>query len=375
MPLLDLTVECPVHNSFGVQKVADMFGLPVEDRAREAFSFELPDEDEHWSIGLVVGPSGSGKSTLARAAFGDRLHGPAEWPEGRAVVDCFGDLPVLKVVELLTAVGLGSAPSWVKPYAVLSNGERFRCDLARALATSFEQQAGDQDPIIAYDEFTSVVDRHVGTTCAAAIAKSIRGGAIPARFVAVTCHKDVADWLEPEWVLDTGTGRLTRRRLRRPRIELRVHRTGVDAWPLFARHHYLSGSLAPQAKCYLATWRGEPVAFSALLPVIAQRGRRRFTRIVTLPDYQGVGIGSRFMEAVADLQLEEGLRVNLTSSHPALVGHCRRSPRWKATALKKAGRAAHRCGDAFTGYRNAAGRAVVSFEYLGRGPEGGVNVV
>ena len=42
--------------------------------------------------------------------------------------------------------------------------------------------------------------------CSAAIAKGIRRGHLPCRFVAVTCHYDVAEWLEPDWMLDMATG-------------------------------------------------------------------------------------------------------------------------------------------------------------------------
>ncbi len=219
-------------------------------------------------------------------------------------------------------------------------------------------------PLVVYDEFTSVVDRNVARACSSAIAKGIRHGAIPCRFVAVTCHYDVAQWLEADWVLDMATGRLQRRRLRRPDIVVEIHRCGLDPWKVFARHHYLSGSLAVGARCYLATWEGEPVTFCATLPVITKKDHRRFTRIVTLPDYQGMGIGMRVVAAVASLHRAEGLRINVTSSHPALIRHCRRSADWKAVNVKKTG-SSPRGTSRFPGYRSSAGRAVVSFEYVG----------
>ena len=228
-------------------------------------------------------------------------------------------------------------------------------------------------PLVVFDEFTSVVDRTVAKVCSAAIAKGIRRGHLPCRFVAVTCHYDVAEWLEPDWVLDMATRELTRsfdpeapdgRCLRRPTIELAIHRSRVAAWELFKRHHYLSASLARGARCYLTTWDGTPVNFCATLPVIAQRNHRRFTRIVTLPDYQGLGIGMRATEAVAELHRAEGLRINVTSSHPSLVRHCRRSPLWKAVNVKKAG-SRPSTNPKFAQYRGSAGRAVVSFEYVG----------
>ncbi len=373
MPSLDVVVTCPVHDSFRVQQVAGLFDVPLAAKATERFQVDLPDATEEWQIGLVVGPSGSGKSTIARRAFATELYEGAEWPNDRAVIDCFAELSVRQVVDLFTAVGFGSPPSWIKPYQVLSNGERFRCDLARALSVCRKAEstgskfclAADANPVVVFDEFTSVVDRNVAKVCSAAIAKGIRRGHLPCRFVAVTCHYDVAEWLEPDWVLDMATCELTRRRLRRPTIELEIHRCRMAAWQLFKRHHYLSGSLAVGARCYLTTWDGTPVNFCATMPMIASKNHRRFTRIVTLPDYQGIGIGMRAVAAVAALHRAEGLRINVTSSHPALIRHCRRSPLWKTVAVKKAGASGQRANSKFPAYRNSAGRAVVSFEYVG----------
>lgn len=374
MPRVDAVVECPVHDSFRVQQAAGLFDVPLGDRASERFSVELPELDEDWQIGLIVGPSGSGKTTIARQVYGERLFEAAAWPADRAVVDAFAPLSVRETVGLFTAVGFSSPPSWVKPYRVLSRGEQFRCDLARSLAAADPNESAStkspirnpqsEIPLVVFDEFTSVVDRNVARVCSAAVAKAIRGGRVRKRFVAVTCHYDVAEWLTPDWTLDMADCRLARGCLRRPSIRLEVHRCRLEAWRLFARHHYLTGSLAPQARCYLATWDGDPVAFCATLPVIGRKGHRRFTRIVTLPDYQGIGIGSRVVEAVAQAHRDERLRISVTSSHPALIQHCKASPRWRTSNVKRnrqrrAGTHLH------PNYRDCSGRMVVSFEYVG----------
>src|SRR5262245_16348592 len=137
MPTIRAQVSCPVRDSFRVQQVAGIFGLHVAERSVERFEVDVPGTNENWQIGLIVGPSGSGKTTIACRAFGDRVYAGAAWPDRRAVVDCFDELPIRHVIELFTAVGFGSPPAWLKPYRVLSNGERFRCDLARALAVGF----------------------------------------------------------------------------------------------------------------------------------------------------------------------------------------------------------------------------------------------
>ena len=208
-----------------------------------------------------------------------------------------------------------------------------------------------------------MVDRNVARIASAAIAGAVRRGIARCRFVAVTCHYDVADWLQPDWVIDMATSTFTRRCLPRPPIRLEIYRCRHGAWQLFARHHYLSGSLSKRSRCYLATWEGEPVAFCAMVTLIGQKNRWRISRIVTLPDYQGVGIGTSVMETVADLHRAEGHRVNCTASHPAMIAHWRKSPRWRAVGVKKTGGAGAK--GFVRGYRGSGGRAVVSAEYVG----------
>ncbi|HEX3600705.1 MAG TPA: hypothetical protein VHU84_11220, partial [Lacipirellulaceae bacterium] len=101
-----------MYDSFRVQQVAGMFDVPLADKVTERFEVDVPGSDEEWQIGLIVGPSGSGKSTIAKQAFGANVYINPDWPNDRAVVDCFGDLSVRNVVELFTAVGFGSPPSW-----------------------------------------------------------------------------------------------------------------------------------------------------------------------------------------------------------------------------------------------------------------------
>lgn len=361
--MLHLSLSAPLYNSFRVQQVAGLFDVPLEEKIHQTFDVEVPDlTASDWRVGLIVGPSGSGKSTVSRELFGKNLYTSGTWPENAAVVDGFDPaLSIREVTALLTSVGFSSPPGWMKPYSVLSNGEKFRCDLARALSQA--KLPGKTDSIVAFDEFTSVVDRTVAKVASAALSKGLRSGFIPGRFVAVTCHYDVAQWLEPDWVLNMADRKLTRRCLRRPEIRLEITRSDRSVWPLFARHHYLSGSLAPSARCYLAHWNGTPVAFCGILPLIGYKNRRRISRLVTLPDFQGLGIGMRFAEAVGAMYREAEMRLNITSSHPALIAHCKKSPLWRTINVSGAGSHAGQKG--VPGYKGSGNRIVVSFEYIG----------
>jgi GNAT superfamily N-acetyltransferase len=344
VPVVDAVVQCPVYDSFRVQQIAGMFDVPLAEKCQQRFVVEVPGWEEEWRIGLIVGPSGSGKSTVARRAFGDDVYAAAPWAADRAVIDGFGEATVKQVTHVLAAVGFSSPPAWVKPYAVLSNGEKFRCELARALLSA--------RPLVVFDEFTSVVDRTVARVGSAAVAKAIRGDRVGGgrRFVAVSCHYDIAEWLEPDWVVDMAGVTLARGRLRRPQIRLEVFRCDRAAWRLFGKHHYLSNTLHPSAQCYLGTWEGEPVGFCAVLPLMGRRGHDRVSRLVVLPDYQGIGVGRRLLEAVCRVHAAAGRTMHITNAHPAMLKALAGDRAWVCTGRR---------------WSSGAGRvrAVASFQY------------
>ena len=319
---VELAVETPVVKTGRVLQLGGMFDVPVSERAARSWSVDLPEPDEPWAIGLIVGSSGSGKSTLARQHFGEHLVGGYEWPADKAVVDGFpAGLDIKAITGALSSVGFSSPPSWVQPFGRLSNGEQFRATLARALL--------DPRDLIVIDEFSSVVDRTVAKIGSAAVAKAVRRQP-GKRFVAVTCHDDVEEWLCPDWVVRMPDGSLTRRSLRRPPVALEVRRVGTEAWHLFKRHHYLDASIHPAAACFVALWEGRPVAFTA---VVSRPGRVSFFgehRTVCLPDFQGVGLGNGLSEFVASLY-KARKEYRSTTSNPAMIHHRARSPLWRMT--------------------------------------------
>lgn len=70
------------------------------------------------------------------------------------------------------------------------------------------------------------------------------------------------------------------------------------------------------------------VAHTGIIQFPMRKGWKRIHRLVVLPDYQGVGIGVRFINAVSELVSGEGFNVNLTTTTPALVGALKRSQDW-----------------------------------------------
>ncbi len=272
MTLVTAKVECPVHRSFRVAQVESMFGLEAATKTGHTFTVEIPGTDETWKIGTIVGPSGGGKSTVAREGLGDCLYDATDWPSDKAMIDGYQeknlageDLPTKKIVETLVAVGFGTAKDWRKPYHVLSNGQKFRADLARAMLSGRN--------VIAIDEMTSLLDRETAFACCTAAAKAIRHGNLgDVRLVAISCHYDITAPLEADWVLDMASQTLVRGSLRRPKQHLEVVAVeGKKAWSLFEPHHYLDSTLHPAAQCYVATWDGKPVALVAMLHALGSK--------------------------------------------------------------------------------------------------------
>lgn len=324
MPSFDHVVSIDYKQTFRSAKVAGMFDVPVSEKMTKSWHVDMPIEDQDWSIGLIVGASGSGKTTIAKRAFGDDCYFKGhEWKSSCFLDDFSSELEIKSITDALSHVGFSSPPSWLLPYHVLSNGQKFRADLARAILES-------DDRILVFDEFTSLVDRTVAKVASYAASKFIRKN--KKKMVAVTCHYDVAEWLEADWIYDVSTMTFDRRRLRRPQIELKVEKVSSAVWPIFSGHHYLNASIHRAAQVYLATIEDQPVAITAILP---QPGVRknvwREHRTVVLPDYQGIGIGNRLSEHVGEILLSQNKIFTSLTSHPSMISYRAKSKKWIMT--------------------------------------------
>jgi ABC-type transport system involved in cytochrome c biogenesis ATPase subunit len=371
--------RCSDYESYRAARVKSLFN--VETGCNFALDADLAIDDADWKVGVVVGPSGSGKTSIGRLIFPGAMYEPTGWPSDAPIIDAIapgGDFNA--VTGALAAVGLGSVPSWLRPYPVLSNGEKFRADLARVICAAPAR--------VVVDVFTSVVDRQIAQIGALAFQKAWRRTA--GQVVLLSCHYDILDWLEPDWIFDTATREFVRGRLRRrPAIDLDVWQTDWRYWRTFEPHHYLKMPLMTGAKCYVGTVDGQLVAHMAVASIARGRGvfEARACRLVIMPEWQGAGVGLRFLATVCErYRLGEGHlpRASTTlfhTSHPGLVAALRRDRKWRqvsavlygvgkarsaasiALSAKRAGRKA--VGGGFGGHM----RAVQGFRYVGA-PEG-----
>ena len=73
---------------------------------------------------------------------------------------------------------------------------------------------------------------------------------------------------------------------------------------------------------------GEIVCHTGIIQMPMHKGKKRVHRLVVLPDYQGIGIGTAFIKEVAKMITQEGYELNLTTTTPALVGALTRDKDW-----------------------------------------------
>ena len=373
---LEIRHECTNFDSFRANKVKSLFN-PEHGHIWQHVA-DLPIEDFEWKIGLVVGPSGSGKTSIGSRIFGGGIHDLYDgWADDKPIVDCIApDKSLNEVTAALSAVGLGDVPSWLRPFKVLSNGEKFRAGLAR-LVVERPQRA-------VVDEFTSVIDRQIAKVGAAAFAKTWRKG--NGQIVLLSCHYDIIEWLQPDWIYDTAEARFSRDCLRqRPTIDLKIYQVSGSAFRHFKPHYYLDLPHPVAAQYFIGVIGNEPVCHLAVTPLFTAKAYRA-TRLVVMPEWQGIGVGTKFLNTVCQYHLDGNGRcghkypVFFHTSHPQLCGALRHSSKWIQTGAMLYGSNKARCAKSINKSRASRGkntkeysssgygghfRAVQSFKYIG----------
>lgn len=355
MPSADIVVSTPVADSFRVASMRGMFDVSIEDKLTHKWSVNLPIEDFKWNVGLIVGSSGSGKTVIAKHLFPEEnYHKGFKWDMNLSVIDHFPEAMQTKdITNLLSHVGFSSPPSWAKPFRVLSNGQKFRVELARILANSKD--------LIIVDEFTSVIDRNSAKVGSYAVSKTVKKR--NKQIICLSCHRDIIEWLEPDWIYDTDSSEFKRGSLRRPQIKLDIFMAKKESWRIFREHHYLTASLAMTAQCFVAFFEGTPVAFTSYIHSVGFVGIKREHRTVVLPDFQGIGIGNKITEWLGDKILKKGLRFTSSLSHPALIHARMKTGRWKLRGL---GHQRPNLKGRLATANKSGGRATARMEYVGK---------
>jgi len=341
--------------SFRVASICDQFDY-TNNYIKEEFkgNIDLPDT---WNIGLIVGKSGTGKTTIAKELFHDCFCN-FEYKKNCVVDDFDKNISLRSITRTFSAVGFSTVPSWLKPYSVLSNGEKMRVNLARALLSDKE--------VIIFDEYTSVVDREVAKLGSLATYNIIKK--TDKKFIAVSCHFDIIEWLQPDWIFSTDEMKmLPRGSLQRKPIRIEIRKT-KGYWNIFRRYHYLNHSLNKTAAQFVGFYNDKPICFCAVINMPHPRivPLRRGHRLVVLPDYQGLGIGSILNDMIAEYYKQKNEYFGVTTSLNGFSRSLIKNNKWKLIRMGKGTKNSKAFNSKFNlNATSSSNRNTYSFKYIG----------
>lgn len=344
-----------IHDEF-TEYANVMYDVQKQDKTVTVIqdNIEYPDE---WNIGLIYGESGSGKSTILKNI--GEIFTP-QWDDHKSIISDLNASSPFEAAQALCCTGLSTIPAWLRSYKHLSTGQKFRADLAKNILH-------DQD-VILIDEFTSVVDRNVAKSASFALSKYIRKK--NKKIIVASCHSDIIEWLQPDWIYnptEAKTHVFQRGSLRRPEIKLEIYRGRYQAWNKFKHHHYLTDSLHTGAKIFLFYWNKNLVAINCVLPFPHAKIKKawRESRLVVLPDYQGMGIGVIASNYIGSLVRSRGGRYYSRTTHPAMIYYRNNNKHlWRFSSKDKSSPAS--ASKSVTGFNNIhTHRYAYSFEYIG----------
>ena len=325
---MEIVLKSNVNRDKYTDYIQEHFDLAVSDVAevRIPNNLNLSKLGSEWNIGVICGASGSGKSTILHS-LGEIT--AVEFDNNKPLISNFEPMTPQEASSILCAMGLASVPTWIRPYSSLSNGEKYRAEVAKRISSEIGEG------IILVDEYTSVVDRNVAKSMSNALQKYIRKE--KKQIILATCHYDILEWLQPDWIYDLNKGGALEKGdclRQRPQISLSVYRVTYDTWNIFKKHHYMTEEMNKSASCFVFSWEKQLVAFVGVLPQPSGYFDKavRGTRTVVLPDFQGLGIGSRITDFIASIYKQAGYRYFTKTVNPKLGEYRNHSKKWKTTS-------------------------------------------
>jgi ABC-type lipoprotein export system ATPase subunit len=300
-----------IKNDKYTEYIYEAFDIQNKEESNVIIESNLEHIGKKWNIGVVYGGSGTGKTTILKHFFKKEID-VSNFDNSISLISNFDWLDPKEATFLLSAMGLSSVPTWLRPFNTLSNGEQYRANLAYIVGKAKD------DEIILIDEYTSVVDRDVAKAMSNALQKYIRR--TNKKIVLASCHFDIMEWLQPDWIYSPSKGRLEKASLLRPSIELSIFRCRYETWNLFKQHHYLTEDLNLAAKCFVITFNDKPCAFIAILPMPSGTLQNAFrvSRLVVLPDFQGLSIGIKILNYIGSLYFTDNKKLYIKTSNPSL---------------------------------------------------------
>lgn len=194
---VDIRFKTRVQRSPRVLEVAESFGIGLEEKDFVVFdklNLNIRDGD----VVYITGQSGGGKSVLLRELAKQMA------ARGKSVINLdaivFDNLPLIDqigkdtkdAIGLMGMAGINDAYLWVRKPSELSDGQRYRFRLAKAMETKAQ--------VWVADEFLAVLDRTAAKVIAFSIQKVARRAG--ATVLVATTHTDMVNDLYPNLVVE-----------------------------------------------------------------------------------------------------------------------------------------------------------------------------
>jgi len=339
-------------------KIASIFDYEIKNNPLPCLKEEyLEPFMKSFKIGYIVGDSGTGKSSIINQLIKTGKYEPL--PAGRCINNNKSLIQQFKTedeaMSKLLCVGLSSIPVWFRTYETISNGEKFRADMAVNIKS-----------FLIVDEFTSNLDRLTARCLSSCLKKYVEKHNL-SNIILSGCQYDIIPWLQPDFVYDTNINdflsdysalpvwecliadtsikhshtdkaeQLERNSYSIDKKKLVLRRTPMSHWIFYSQHHYLSSSLLSNAVCWEIYVKIENIergiGFIAVSPMPSGTVHNavREHRIVVIPSCQGIGIGVLISEAIAKHYVLNGYRYFTKTSHPKLGNYRNNSSFWKPT--------------------------------------------
>ena len=191
-----IILESPIVIDSYCQYLFDNYD--IQNREKTVTEVPIPSKEDmeamnkdDWNILLICGKSGSGKSTILREIYGDVK--PIEYDYDKCVISQFPRLSEEEACDLLSSMGLSSVPTWLRKPQELSNGERARLDIAKAI---YDANGG----VVVLDEYTSVVNRTAAKSMSHALQRYVRQKGL--KVIIASCHFDIIEWLQCDYMFN-----------------------------------------------------------------------------------------------------------------------------------------------------------------------------
>lgn len=320
-----------------VFEVSHAFGIDIDEKRRQTvyngFVLEINPRD----VVYITGESGSGKSILLREIsrvlsrrreFGGVVTDRELMiDEDEVIIEGVGR-DTSEAVEILNSVGLGEAFLFLKRYRELSDGQKYRYQLAKALCMNRKT--------IAMDEFCSMLDRDTARVVAYLFQKYVRRNGMT--LIVATTHRDLIEDLRPSILVEKRLGPNVTVTYLTPQDgpcslmkEIIMEPGDISDYEALSGFHYRGRKPPCIAKIYRAKrgeelcgvivyvsaithplLRGRHMVFPQLLEIyrsgglkslvqVVKRNILRIARVIVYPKYRGIGLGTRLVRETMPL--------------------------------------------------------------------------